>query len=312
MDNSNNNSQLYDLIIVGSGFAGYTAGIYASRYKMKNLLFGEVFGGQTSEAHIIGNYPGFEEIKGPELMNRVREQAKKLGTEEILERVVSLSRAEDNSYVTVTTKSGKTYDAKYVLLTIGMKRRKLNVPGELELAGKGITYCATCDGFFFRNKKVVVVGGGDAATTAALFLSNIASEVIMLVRGSRLKGEQIWVDQVLSHEKIKVHFNTKVESFVGDIKLEKVITSGDVSEVTADGVFIEIGAEPDAQFISALGLEADERGHINVDVTQATSQERIYAAGDVTSNSNHFEQLLTAGSEASIAVNAIFEKIQTS
>lgn len=306
------NSQIYDLIIVGSGFAGYTAGIYASRYKMKNILFGEAFGGQTSEAHIIGNYPGFEEIKGPELMNRVREQAKKLGTEEVMDRVVKITRADDNSHVTITTKSGTECKAKYVLLTIGMKRRKLNVPGELELAGKGVTYCATCDGFFFKNKKVVVVGGGDAATTAALFLSNIASEVVMLVRGNRLKGEQIWIDQVLSNPKITVHFSTKVESFVGSLKLEKVLTSGTVSEVIADGVFVEIGAEPDAKFIESLQLETDERGHINVDQTQATSQPLIYAAGDVTGNSNHFEQLLTAGSEASIAVNAIFEKIQTS
>jgi thioredoxin reductase (NADPH) len=304
-------NKIYDLIIVGTGFAGYTAGIYASRYKMSNLIFGDLFGGQTAEAHKIGNYPGYEEIAGPELMNKVKNQAIKLGTEEIFERITDITENSDGKTVSVKTKSGKEFTAKYVLLTIGMKRRHLNVPGEVELQGKGISYCATCDGFFFKSKKVAVIGGGDAATTAALFLANMAEHVTVIARGPRLKGETLWVDQVLTHPKITTVFNTKVTAFEGTGNLQKVITEGEISSLDVDGVFVEIGSEPDTQFIHHIGLTTDEKGHILVDRTQATNKERIYAAGDVTNNSNNFEQLLTAGAEASVAVNAIFEKMQT-
>lgn len=304
-------NKIYDLIIVGTGFAGYTAGIYASRYKMSNIIFGDLFGGQTSEAHKIGNYPGFEEITGPELMNKVKNQAIKLGTEEIFERITDITENPDDKTVSVKTKSGKEFTAKYVLLTIGMKRRHLNVPGEAELQGKGISYCATCDGFFFKNKKVAIIGGGDAATTAALFLANMAEHVTLVARGTRLKGETLWVDQVLTHPKITTVLNTKVTSLEGTERLQRIITEGEISSLEVDGVFVEIGAEPDIQFINHIGLTTDEKGHIIVDKNQATNKAHIYAAGDVTNNSNNFEQLLTAGAEASVAVNAIFEKMQT-
>lgn len=302
--------QIYDLIIVGTGFAGYTAGIYASRYKMKNVIFGDVFGGQTAEAHIIGNYPGFEEITGPELMNKVRAQTLKLGTEEIMERVTSVTPTEQEDVLKVTTRSGKEFFAHYVLLTIGMKRRKLGVMGEEDFKGKGVTYCATCDGFFFKNKRVAVVGGGDAATTAALYMSTLSSEVHLIVRKDRLKGETVWIDQVLSNPKIKVHFNTTINEIAGTTKVERIKTTGDVEEIELDGVFVEIGSEPDVAFITSLGLKTNEKGFIQVDGTQATNLPRLYAAGDVTGNSNNFEQLVTAAGEAAVATNAIFEKLQ--
>lgn len=308
------NEKIYDLIIVGTGFAGYSAGIYASRYKMSNLIFGDVFGGQTAEAHIIGNYPGFEEITGPELMQKVQTQAKKLGTEEIFERITHIEESPEQKTVTVTTVSGKQFTSKYVLLTVGMKRKKLGIKGEPELAGHGISYCATCDGFFFRNKKVVVIGGGDSATTAALFLANMASEVTLIARGDRLKGETIWIDQIKTNPKITVMLNTTVTSFEGTALLNKVIVqdkSGTTTEIEAEGAFVEIGSEPDKVFLESLGLQTAENSRVLVDKTQKTSKDRIYAAGDVTNASNEFEQLLTAGGEAAVAVNAIFEKMQS-
>ncbi len=303
-------NKIYDLAIIGTGFAGYTAGIYASRYKMNNIIFGDIFGGQTAEAHIIGNYPGFEEITGGELMNRIRQQTKKLGTEEIMERINGVEWSKEDNSFTIMSSSEKSYKAKYVLLTIGMKKRKLNAPGEAKLLGHGISYCATCDGFFFKNRKVVIIGGGDAATTAALFMSNIASHVTLVVRGPKLKGETIWIDQVLSLKNITVFFNTLVTEFIGESKLEKVQTSGEVSEVIADGAFVEIGSEPNKEFIQKLGLEMNESGHIIVNQRQATNIPKLFAAGDITTNSNNFDQLVTAGGEAAVAVNSIFEAFQ--
>lgn len=305
-----NMGNIYDMIIVGTGFAGYTAGIYASRYKMKNVIFGDVFGGQTAEAHIIGNYPGFEEITGPELMNKVRAQTLKLGTEEIMERVTAVTPTERGDVLKVSTNSGKEYFTHYVLLTIGMKRRKLGVLGEEDFKGKGVTYCATCDGFFFKNKRVAIVGGGDAATTSALYMSTIASEVHLIVRKDRLKGETVWIDQVLANPKIKVHFNTTINEIAGTTKVERIKTTGDVPEIELDGVFVEVGSEPDTAFINELGIKTNEKGFITVDHTQATNMPRIYAAGDITANSNNFEQLVTAAGEAAVATNAIFERLQ--
>jgi len=306
------NHETYDIAIIGTGFAGYTAGIYASRYKMKNVIFGDIFGGQTAEAHKVCNYPGIEEISGLELMNRVRKQAKNLGTQEIMERIDRVEWQPATDIFKLISNSGTEYFAKYVLLTVGIKKRKLNAPGEERLAGKGISYCATCDGFFFKGKRIAIIGGGDAATTAALYLSNIAEHVTMLVRGPKLKGETVWIDQVLSMPNISVHFNTQVSEFVGETRLEKIKTTGEIEELTVEGAFIEIGSEPNREFLAQFGAEQDETGHLIVDKRQSTTIPKLFAAGDVTTNSNKFEQLVTAAGEASVAVNSIFEDLQLS
>lgn len=306
-------AKIYDIAIIGSGFAGYTAGIYASRYKLSNVVFGDIFGGQTQEAHIIGNYPGFEEIKGPELIQKVRTHATNLGTEEIFERVVNVSGNQSEGF-TLKTRDNNEYKAKFVLLTVGIKRRKLNITGEAELYGKGVTYCATCDGYFYKNMDVCVIGGSDAATTAALFLANIAKHVTLILRGPKLKGEAIWIDSVLANSNITVLYNTKVLEFKGTDALESIVISKENEqplELPVKGAFIEVGHIPDTEFLKSLDLELDQEGFVIVQKDQSTSRNGIFAAGDVTNASNKFAQLLTAGSEASIAVNSIYEKIQT-
>jgi thioredoxin reductase (NADPH) len=292
-----------DLAIVGMGFAGYSGAIYASRYGIKNTVIGETFGGQTAEAHWIGNYPGFESITGMELMQKVQQQATKLGTEEIYDRVTHVENIANGFELTL--QGGDKVVAKRVLLTIGMTRRKLNVPGEKEFYGKGLTYCATCDGFFYKNKKVAVIGGGDSAVSSALYLSDICSEVHLLVRGEALRAEQFWIEQLKKKSNIIVHFKTGIVSFEGDETLKKVNTTGEMTSLDIDGVFVEVGHEPNTTFTDAINVKTNEHGFIIVDKNQATSVEGIYAAGDSTEASNGFAQLLTAAAEAAIAVEAI-------
>jgi thioredoxin reductase (NADPH) len=292
-----------DLAIVGMGFAGYTGAIYATRYGIKTVIIGENFGGQTAEAHLIGNYPGFEEITGIELMQRVQQQAVKLGTEEIYDRVEQVEKTPAGFLV--KTSDGSVVTAKQVMLTIGVTRRKLNVPGEKELYGKGVTYCATCDGFFFKGKNVAVIGGGDTAVTGALYLADICSEVHILARGPKLRAEQYWVDKLQKTKNIFVHLNTGITRFEGTDKLERIITTGETQSFEVDGAFIEIGHEPNTVFTDSIGVKTDEHGFIIVSNEQETSVKGLYAAGDSTNASNGFAQLLTAAAEAAIAAESI-------
>lgn len=297
-------NEIFDLAIVGMGFAGYTGAIYAARYGLKTLIIGDVFGGQTAEAHIIGNYPGFEEITGIELMQKVQLQATKLGVAELYERVEGLEKT--GAGFSLKLRNGQTVNAKLVLLTIGMSRRKLNVPGENELYGKGVTYCATCDGYFFKGKEVAVIGGGDSAVTAALYLADICPKIHLLVRGPQLRAEQYWIDKLQKNSHIEVHFNTGIDHFKGTDRLESIATTNpSLPELKVEGAFIEIGHEPSKGFTDAIGVKTDEGGFIIVDRDQKTSAEGLYAAGDSTNASNKFAQLLTAAAEAAVAVEAM-------
>lgn len=303
---NNNMNEIYDLAIVGMGFAGYTGGIYAARYGLKTVIIGDVFGGQTAEAHLIGNYPGFEEITGLELMQKVQAQTLKLGVTEIYERVTHVKKGENAQFFELTLADGTTITSKKVLLTIGMNRKKLEVPGEAEFYGKGITYCATCDGYFYKGKDVAVIGGGDSAVTAALYLADICNSVQLLVRSDRLRAEQYWINKLEQNSKITVRFNSGIVKFTGTDLLDTIHTTNpELPEVKVQGAFIEIGHAPNKTFTEALGLQTDEHGFIIVDKNQQTSQKGIFAAGDSTNASNKFAQLLTAAAEAAVAVEAI-------
>lgn len=299
-------NETYDLAIVGMGFAGYTGGIYAARYGLKTVIIGDVFGGQTAEAHIIGNYPGFKEITGMELMQRVQTQTIKLGVTEIYERVNHVKVHGNDTGFELELANGKTVTTKKVLLTIGMNRRKLDVPGESEFYGKGVTYCATCDGYFFKGKDVAVIGGGDSAVTAALYLADICNSVQLLVRSDQLRAEQYWINKLEQNKNITVRFNTGIEKFTGGETLDTIhTTNAETPEIHVSGAFIEIGHAPNKTFTEAIGITTDKHGFIIVDKNQQTSQKGIFAAGDSTNASNKFAQLLTAASEAAIAVEAI-------
>lgn len=323
---------IHDLIIVGSGPAGCTASIYASRYKISHLLIGSLPGGLITEAHKVCNFPGFEEISGMEYGQKIMDQAKKLGAEFIMEEIVEIQKVVDQGKVTqkrdvsmrkvpqehnkkrkiknifvLESKQGNIYKSHSVLLATGTKRHKLGLPREKELMGKGISYCATCDASFYRNQVVAVIGGSDAATTSALLLADIASKVYIIYRGNQLRGEEMWIDQVEKNKKIEVLYDKNVIGLLGDKMLEAVKLDNsynDSDELRVDGVFVEIGSVPALSFIDSK-LETTKNGYIKIANDQSTSINGLYAAGDITNGSNGFRQVVTACAEGAIASKSI-------
>lgn len=303
----NNPENLYDVAIVGSGPASFSASIYASRYKLRNVIFGKVPGGTITEAHKVCNYPGFDDISGMELGMKFQQHAKNQGGEYLTESVVDIKK-EDGMFKIVTDAQNE-YFARTVILATGTDRNKLAIPGEDKYLGKGLSYCATCDGMFYRNKTVAVVGGSNAATMAATMLSDVATKVYIIYRGTELRGEPAWVDQVKEKENIEIIYTTLVVGLEGEDRLEKVKLSKEYNGsdyLEVDGIFVEIGSEPNITLPLKLGLEVDSHNYIVVDKEQKTSLEGLWAAGDCTTNSNYFKQVVTAVGEGAIASNSIY------
>lgn len=304
-DNKKNN-KIYDIIIIGGGPAGCAAGIYASRSDLKTLIITKQRGGTINDATDVENYPGFISIKGPELGKKFIEHASYFGTEIVDAEVLGIK--EENKKVIIETSNEKKYETKFLVLAFGMQRRKLNVPGEDKLLGKGVSYCATCDGFFFKDKITAVAGGGNAAMMAVIELAQHSKKVYMVVREPKLGGEPAWQDKVKANEKIEVLFNKEITEIKGENKVEKIILkSGE--EIGVEGVFIEVGRIPKEELINIAGVETDKNGQIKVDASQKTSKDRIYAAGDITTNSNNVWQIVTAVSEGSLAAVSIFKRL---
>ena len=312
-ENENKTHEIHDIIILGGGPAGASAGIYASRSNLDVLLITKEIGGQIVDASDVENYPGFITIKGFDLGNKFIEHAKKFGTKIIQEAVLKINEIKDEktnkNIVEVETESGKKYKGKYLILALGMKRRKLNVPGEEELNGKGVSYCATCDSFFFKDKITAVVGGGNSAVMAAIELAQHAKEVHLFVKEKELMAEPVWIERIKDNDKIKIHFGKDIEKISGEQKLESV-TFKDGETMKLDGLFVEVGSEPDKDLINEAGVETDEKGYIKVDKTQRTSILNIFAAGDTTTNSNKLRQVVTAVAEGAIAAVEIFKEIK--
>lgn len=235
----------------------------------------------------------------------MEDNARLNGVQIINKEIKDIIKTEDG--FKVVTSDGKTFLSKAVILAFGTQHRRLNLENEESLLGRGVSYCATCDGLFFKNKKVAVVGGGDSALTSALYLADVAEKVYLIHRGNKFRAEPIWVEKVNSSNKIEILFNSQVTKLIGKEKLE-AITLSDQSELSVDGLFIEIGTEPQKyDFINTLGIKTDDRGYIEVDSSQKTSCPGIWAAGDVTNGSNNFRQIITACSEGAIAANSVFE-----
>lgn len=301
----------YGVITIGTGPAGFTASIYASRYGIRNLVIGQLLGGQAGEAHKICNFPGFPEVKGPELMQKFYEHAQKMGAEVVFDIVTQISGQIGN--FTITTQSGKTYTSQVVILAHGARHRKLEVPREDEFLGKGLAYCATCDGPLYRDKAVAVVGGSDAANTASLYLSEIASKVYQIYRKDKLRGDQTWVQLVTNNPKIEILYNSNITELIGTeklqaVKLDQPHNGNDTLQI--DGLFVEIGTIPDPTLAKSLNISLDDSGYIIVGPSQATSIPGIYAAGDVTTGSNGFRQIVTATAEGAIAAESAFKQIE--
>jgi len=301
----------YPLIIIGAGPAALTASIYASRYQLSHLVIGEALGGLAFEAHKICNFPTEQEVSGMEVIEKMKKHAESLGTSLVLDRVIDVNRK--NKIFKIITQGGKEFSAKAILLAIGTKRRRLNLLNENRFLGKGVSYCATCDAMFYRGKTVAVVGGGDSANTASLHLAEIAKKVYQIYRRNKLRGETAWINQIVTNKKIKVIYNTEAVGLVGKEKLEEIILSAPYqgqSELVVDGLFIEIGVVPEKILAGKLSLKTDEKGYIKVGPDQKTNRHGIWAAGDITTASNNFHQIITACSEGAVAAESIFKFFQ--
>ena len=296
-----------DLAIIGSGPAGYTAGIYAGRANLHPVLFeGLESGGQLMLTTDVENYPGFVDgIMGPELMQVFKGQAERFGTTIKTEIIDSIEKIEGGFKL----KSSKgEYKFKTVIISSGASARWLGVDGEKELQGYGVSACATCDGFFFKEKEVAVVGGGDSAMEEALFLTKFANKVYVIHRRDEFRASQIMQDRVLNHEKIEVIWNSTIEKINGEGAVSSVlikdILDSSEKELSLDGVFVAIGHDPNVGFLNNF-VELDEKGYIKTGFTTETSTSipGVFAAGDVA-DSIYRQAITAAGTGCQAAIDA--------
>lgn len=308
-----NNMPNVDLCIIGNGPAGLTAAIYAARYGINQVVVGDLPGGLMTSSHKICNYPSEKEISGMDLSQKMADQVNFLAVPQIMARVEAILKIDDSYQLNLST--GETLITKTILLATGTKHRHLNLPGEKELTGKGVSYCATCDGMFYKDKVVAVVGGSDSANTSSLYLSQIAKQVYQIYRGEALRGETAWIDQIKNNKKIKVIYNNEVTGLIGEEKLQALELKNEFEgtrEIKVDGLFVEIGSEPDLGLSKQLNLETDKSGYIVTNPDQTTSQKGVWAAGDITTGSNSFRQIITACAEGAIAAENIFKFLSKS
>jgi len=291
---------VYELAIIGAGPAGYSAAIYAVRAGIKTLVLDKIGGGGlASYSPNIENYPGFESITGIDLMDKMQKHAQNYTKIHFMEEVNEISKNNDE-FLIVTT-NGK-YTAKAILLCMGTEYRKLGVEGEKEFQGKGVSYCATCDGFFFKDKIVGVVGGGNTAVIEAIYLKQIGcKEVFIIHRRDQLRAEKAYEDEA-KEKGVKIIYSTHVESIKGKEKVDYLevhdVNSNKTSQLIVDGVFISIGEEPQNTLAKQLGVNLDEKGYVIVDKGQRTNIKGVYAAGDITGG---LRQVVTACAEGAIA-----------
>lgn len=300
---------MYDTIIIGSGAAGMTAGIYAVRRKMKTLIIGRQVGGQIIWASTIENYPGFKSVGSFELIQKMQDQVKSLGVEMKTEEVEKVIKDGD-SFSVITDQ--ERYQGKTIIMAMGLSPRRLNIPGEKELTGRGVSYCANCDGPLFKNKVVAVVGGGNAALDAAEVLSKIAKKVYLIYRRSKFKGFEILADKVNKKNNIDIRLDSEIIEILGSQKLEKLKVTNTieqtVTELRVDGLFIEIGHEPKTDMVAGL-VARDSKGQIVVDLSGKTSLNGVFAAGDITQN--EFKQIIISCGQGAVAALSAYKYLQT-
>ena len=305
---------MHDVIIIGAGPAGYTAGIYCSRARHDTLLISGILpGGQLMNTTDVENYPGFSDgIMGPDLMTVMRKQTEKMGTKIIDDEVTSVDFK--NRPLKVKTAS-EEFEARAVIVCTGANPRKIGLEGEQTFAGKGVSYCATCDGAFFRDQELIVVGGGDSAMEEAIFLTKFASVVHIVHRKEEFRASKIMQERALSNEKIKVHFNSTVKEIHGDQKFQQVVLNNTKTNedkiLEAGGLFIAIGHEPNSTIFQDQ-IELDGNGYIIIKNNTETSVTGVFCAGDV--HDHRYRQAITAagfGCMAAIDVDKYLSESNT-
>jgi len=297
---------IHDLIIVGSGPAGYTAGVYAARAELEPLLFeGTQFGGSLMTTTEVENFPGFREgIMGPDLMDEMREQAKRFGADI---RTEDVEEIELDGPVKKVVANGETYYARAVILAMGAAARYLGIPGEERLLGRGVSACATCDGFFFRDQDIVVVGGGDSAMEEATFLTKFARSVTLVHRREEFRASRIMLERAKANEKIRFVTNAEPVEVLGENSVTGLVirdtVTGEQSTLDVTGMFVAIGHDPRSELVKGQ-VDVDDAGYVKVQSpTTATSAAGVFAAGDLVDHT--YRQAITAaGTGCSAAIDA--------
>lgn len=275
--------EIHDLIIIGSGMAGMGCAIYAGRFELKTLVIGELPGGTITLTHLVENYPGYKRLSGLELATKLQEHVEDVGVPMKQGKIVDISRENEQSCFKLTADNGDTYQAKTVLLATGTDHRKLGIPGEAELTNKGVSYCATCDGPFFRDKNLIMVGGADSAVKESLLLAKYGTKVSIVYRGEEVRAEPINKRRMEATENIEVINNTNITEIIGKDFVEKVKfdTGG---EMECQGVFIEIGRIPRTELAEKMGVERNKSGEVLINKMSETNIPGFFAAGDCTAS----------------------------
>ncbi len=303
----------YDVVVVGGGPAGLTAAIYLARYGLKTVVVTKIVGGLMTEAIVVDDYPGLPDTPGNVLVEKFVGHVRKYGVPIVVDEVVDLRR--ENGLWSVYTRLGGVYRCYAVILAIGSEKRRLNVPGEREFLGRGVSYCATCDGPLFKDRVVAVVGGGNSAFISALYLASIAKKVYLVHRRDVFRALPVYVEKARANSKIEFIVNSVVKEIIGDDRVRGIRvqdkTSGLESVLEVDGVFIEIGLKPPTDFLKRIGLEVDEEGRAVAKPDMSTNLPGLYVAGDVAGGpcKYKFEQIVVAVAEGAKAADSAFKYI---
>ena len=298
----------YDLIIIGGGPAGLTAGIYAGRQGMKSMILEMMTGaGSGYMVPSMENYPGFDMISGKDLLEKMRDQAEKHVPMRNMEEVKKIVK-NGTASISITTSKGE-YNAKAIIISTGSRHRRLKVPGEIDFIGRGVCYCATCDGPLYQDKNVIVVGGGNAAVQEAIYLESLGCHVTIIHRRDQLRAEK-YLQEKLKEKKIPVIWNSVVEEIKGDMMVKTVLLynrkTDEKTDLSVDGIFIAVGEEPLSKVAQDTGVEVDKAGYIVTDKYQRTNISEIYAAGDITGG---IKQWVVACAEGAVASLSAFEDV---
>lgn len=291
--------ETYDTIIIGAGPAGMTSAIYAARYKLKTLVISKDVGGVANLAHKVENWPGILNITGIKLMQNFKEHVKSLGVEIVEDEVDKITKKFE-----IITKGDKRFKAKTLILALGTIRRKLNIPGEDEFIGRGVSYCYTCDAVFFKGKTVCVIGGSNSAAMAALLLSEYAKKVYVIYRKGKLRADSVLVERLEKKKpKTEMIYNAEVAKILGTKFVEKIVLK-DGKELPMEGIFIEIGGIPSTDLAKQIGVKLDESKSIIVDYNMQTNVKGVFAAGDITNTP--LAQIVTACGDGAKAAYSAF------
>ena len=299
----------FDIIIIGAGPAGLTAGLYAGRQNSKALVIDKgLAGGLGSEVPMMENYPGFDLISGMELISKMKPQCEKFSEIRENQIIEDIEKMDDGIYIKTKSSIGDDFNeylTKSVILATGASHRHLNVPGENEFLGRGVAYCATCDGMFFVNRNVLMVGGGNSAAQEALYLKNIGCNVKIVHRRDSLRCEHR-LEELLEEKGVEILWNSTIKEIKGDMAVDSVtlVRDGVEEEYETDAVFVAIGDEPSNDLAKQLGVELDENGYIITDKSQSTNVSGVYAAGDITGG---VKQWIVACGEGAVAAISAYQ-----